>query len=98
MDSPLVDHGSYLYVLPLRAGGPRSGGGVAEVARQQVKDSHPIPAYAVLPLKGKTKEKKGFVVLLLLEDGKRKASGHYTEAFCMMTAKVIKLSVHWPPR
>ena len=39
------------------------------------------PTVSVLPLKGKTKEKKGFAVLLLLEDGKRKAPGHYTEAF-----------------
>ena len=53
MDSPLVEHEVFFYVRPLRGGGPRSGGGVA---RQQVKDSHPIPAYAVLPLKGKKKE------------------------------------------
>ena len=66
------------FVLPLRAGGPRSGGGVA---KQDIKTATLSQTASVLPLKGKTKEKKGFAVLLLLEDGKRKAPGHYTEAF-----------------
>ena len=56
------------FVLPLRAGGPRSGGGVA---KQDIKPATLSPTASVLPLKGKTKE-KGFVVRRLKEETKEK--------------------------